>query len=206
MDARTVAGALLLVGPLVAAVVVGHPSLYPVWSADRERRLAIVAAHRRAWRFLNAGFIVAAVSTSAGLAVLAGTAADAGQGAVLASVAVAYAIAGALWCAVLAARARTWPLLADHVAGGRATLPTEAFVDAILGGLFDAFALLTGAVLVVLGLALAAGGGVALPVALLAAVIGGAALIGHLVTGDTIPAVLYLPTLLVGLALLLGWT
>jgi hypothetical protein len=167
--------------------------------------LAIVGAHGRAWRSLNAGFILATISTSAGLALLAAAAGDAGQRSVLLAVAVAYAIGGTLWCVVLAARARTWPLLATHLAAGQPTEPTETFVGAVLGGLFDAYALVTVAALVVLGLALVLGGGVASAVAVVAVAIAAIAGIGHLVTGDTVPAVLYLPTMLVGLALLLGW-
>jgi hypothetical protein len=206
MEPRLVAGVLLAVLPLAAAALIGHPSLYPVWSADRDRRLAIVGGHRQAWRSLNAGFILATISTTAGLAVLATTPDDGGQRAVLVAVAVGYGIAGTLWCAVLAARARTWPLLADHLATDQATQPTEAVVDAMLTGLFDAYALVTVVALVVLGLALAIGGGVAAAVGLVGAAVAALAGLGHLVTGDTIPAVLYLPTLLVGLALLLRWT
>jgi hypothetical protein len=58
----------------------------------------------------------------------------------------------------------------------------------------------------VLGLTLALAGGVALPVALLAAVIAVIVIGSQLVTGDSIPAILYLPPLFIGAALLLGWT
>jgi hypothetical protein len=69
---------------------------------------------------------------------------------------------------------------------------------------FAAFVLATGAALVVLGVTLAASGVIAVPVAWLTALIPVVVLLGQTRSGDSIPAVLYLPTMLVGLALLLG--
>ena len=111
-----------------------------------------------------------------------------------------------LWCAVLAVRTRTTPALADLVAAGEATEPAETLLGAAMGGVFVAFALTTGGALVALGVALLAGGGVAAPVAGVAVVVGALAVVVQLVTGDLIPAVLYLPTLLIGVALLASWT
>lgn len=200
-------GLLLVVGPLLGAVPIANPALIPVWSAPRETHLAIVGAHRRAWDALNAGFAIATITTAAGLALLAST--TSGEPAWttgLVAAALAYAVGGALWCAVLAIRTRTTPLLADLVAGGRATEPAEAVLGAAVGGLFGAFVFITGASVVLLGITLAFGGGVAAPIGWTAAA--GAALLvaWHLATGDTIPAVLYLPTMLVGMALIAGWT
>jgi len=205
-DGFTVAAALLVASPLVGAVGVSSPALFRAWTAPRDEHLAIVGAHRRAWTLANAGFSIATVGTAAGLAALAG-AVDAGEGprAVLAAVAVVYAIAGALWCAVLAIRNRTTPALADMVAAGTPTEPAETLLGSATGGLFASFTLATGAALVALGLTLALGGVVAAPVAWLAALIAALAVGRFLAFGDVIPAVLYFPTLLVGLALLLGW-
>ena len=72
--------------------------------------------------------------------------------------------------------------------------------------MFAAFSLTTGGALVALGLTLVVTGGVAAPVAWLVTLIPAVVIAGFLASGDTIPAVLYLPTLLVGLALLLGWS
>ena len=117
-----------------------------------------------------------------------------------------YAVAGALWCAALAIRTRTTPALAEMAAAGTPTEPAETFLAAALGGLFAAFTLATGAALVAIGLTLALSGGVAAPVAWLATLIAALLTAGFVASGDTIPAVLYLPTLLIGLALLLGWS
>jgi hypothetical protein len=207
MEPRVVAGALLLVVPLLAWVLVAHPALFPVWSAERERHLAIVGAHRTAWRFLNAGFAIATVSTVAGLGALVGVAGtDPGVTAALVAVTAGYAVAGGLWCAIVAVRARTTPLLADLVAGGKATEPAEATLGAAVGGLFDAAALATPIVLVLLCATLALAGAVALPVAVLGGLVAAASLAGQLIRGDSVPAVWYVPTQLIGLALLAGWT
>jgi hypothetical protein len=206
-DGLTVAAVLLVAGPVVGGVGVSNPALFRVWFVPRDEHLALVRAHRRAWMAINAGFTVATVVTASGLAVLAG-AVDVADGprAVLAAAAVVYAIAGSLWCSVLAIRARTTPALAEMVAASTPTEPAETLLGAALGGLFAAFVLATGAALVVLGVTLALSGGIAAPVAWLTTLISAVAIAALLATGDAVPAVLYLPTLLVGLALLLGWS
>jgi hypothetical protein len=206
-DGVTVAAALLVAGPVAGAVCLSSPPLFRVWTVPRDEHLAIVGAHRRAWMLANAGFTIAAVVTAAGLAVLAGSLdADAWRQAVLAAVAVVYVIAGTLWCAVVAIRTRTTPALAEMVAAGTLTEPAETLLGAAIGGLFAAFTLATGASLVALGLTLALGGVVAAPVAWLATLISALVIARFLASGDAIPAILYFPTLLIGLALLLGWT
>ena len=65
---------------------------------------------------------------------------------------------------------------------------------------------MTAVALVVIGVALAIGGQVSVVVAGAAVVVGLLALVIQLATGDLVPAVLYLPTLAMGIALLVGWT
>lgn len=205
-EGLTAAAVLLVLGPVVGGVAGSNPALFRVWFVPRDEHLALVRAHRRAWMAINAGFTLATVVTAAGLAVLAGAVdVAAGPRAVLATVAVVYGIAGALWCVVLAVRTRTTLALAALVAAGASTEPAETLIGAALGGLFAAFTLATGAALVVLGITLALSGGIAVSVAWLATLIPAVVIAGFLATGDAVPAVLYLPTLLVGLALLLGW-
>jgi dolichyl-phosphate-mannose--protein O-mannosyl transferase len=206
-DVLVLAGALLVAGPAIGTICLSYPPLWRVWTVPREEHLALVAAHRLAWTVANVGFTAATVLTAAGLVLLAGSVAvDARSKAMLMAGAVAYAIAGTLWCAVVAIRARTTPALADMVAAGTPTEPAETLLGSAIGGLFAAFMLTTAATLVAFGLTLALGGGVAAPVAWLATLIA-ALTLGRIVTsGDVIPAVVYFPTLLVGLALLLGWS
>jgi hypothetical protein len=194
-----------VVGPLVGATGVASPPLWRAWTAPRDEHLAIVGAHRNAWTLANAGFAFATLVTAAGLHVLAG-AVDAADGprAILASVAVIYSIAGALWCAVVAVRNTATPALADMVAAGTPTEPAEALLGRATAGLFAAFTLTTGVALAALGLTLALGDVIAAPVALLATLVAAVAAGGFLVWGDMPPFVLYIPTLLVGLALLIG--
>jgi hypothetical protein len=206
-DALTLAGVLLIAGALIGAAAASHPALWPVWSAPREERLRIVGAHRLAWIMLNAGFVIATVVTAGGLAALAvAQAEDAGVTAALAAVIVAYAVGGGLWCAVAAIRSLTTPALADLSARGTDTEPAETLLNAAQVGLFGAYSLLTAVALVALAVVLAVAGVVAVPVAVVGGLIAGVVIAAYLVTGDSVPAVLYLPTILVGIALLAGWT
>jgi hypothetical protein len=206
-DVLVLAGALLVAGPAIGTACLFYPPLWRVWTAPREEHLALVAAHRLAWTMANVGFTAATVLTAAGLAVLAlSIGGDDGRRAGLIGAAIVYAMAGVLWCAVLGIRTRTTPALAGMVAVGTPTEPAETLLGAAIGGLFAPFLLVTGTALVAVGLALALGGGVAAPVAWLATLIPALAVGGFLVLDDMPPFVLYIPTLLIGLALLLGWT
>lgn len=205
-DGVTVAAALLAGGPLLGLLGFYDVGLYRVWTAPRDEHLALVRAHRRGWAAVNVGFTVATVLTAAGLVVLAASLAiEDTPRAVLAGAAVAYAIGGVLWCAVLAVRTRTTPALAEMVAADTPTEPSETLVGAAIGGTFVAFALTTAASLVAVGLALVVGGGIALPVAWFSVVVGVLSIAWIATSGDMIPATLYLPTLVLGLALLVGW-
>jgi hypothetical protein len=206
-DPIVVAGVLLAVAPVLGLVPVAYPPFFTVWMAPRERHIETVAAHRRAWAWLNAGFTLATIGTAAGLVALAvALLPDPGLAAIVAALAAGYAIAGTLWCAVLAIRTRTTPGLLDLGATQREASEAERLLGLATGGLFAAFVLATGVVLVILGVVLAATGTIALPVAAIAVLVAAVALGSQLVTGDTVPAVLYVPTLLIGIALLAGWT
>jgi hypothetical protein len=202
-EPRIVAGLLLVLGPVLGLVPVAHPALIPVWSASRERHLAIVAAHRRAWWALNAGFGAATIATAAGLLVLALGVASAAGGVVLVPPAVTYAVGGVLWCAVLGIRSRVTPLLGDLAGAGSPTEPGEALLGAVQTGLFGGFVVATAAALVALGAGMLLSGTGAAPIAALEMLAGLGVLAWLLRTGDVIPAVLYVPTLVLGVALLL---
>jgi hypothetical protein len=206
-DGVTVGAWLLVAGPVVGTICLFYPPLFRIWTAPREQHLALAAAHRFAWTMANVGFTVATVATAGGLVVLATSAdVDSGWRAVLSAGAVAYTVAGTLWCAGLAIRTRLTPALAALVAAGKPTEPAEGLIGSATGGLFASFFVTTGLALTAIGLALALGGGVAVPVALLATLVSVLALAGFVAFDDMLPAVLYLPTLLIGIALLLGWS
>ena len=206
-DVLTLAAALLVAGPLVGAVCLFYPPFWRVWTVPREEHLALVAAHPFAWKLVNVGFTVATVTSAAGLALMAGSM-QAGNGprAIALAGAFAYAIAGTLWCAMLAIRTRTTPALAALVAAGAPTEPVETMIGSVNGGLFASFTITTGVALVVICTTLALAGVVVAPLAWLATGIAAFAVAGFLAFGDMIPAVLYFPTLMVGLGLLLGWS
>jgi hypothetical protein len=206
-DDIRLAAALLVAGPVVGMVCLTYPPFFRVWLVGREEHLALVAAHPLAWRMVNLGFVTATVLTAGGLAVLAGRLElSDGPAAILSAATVAYAIGGVLWCVVLAARNRTTPQLAALVAAERPTEPAESLLGAALGGLFAAFVWTTGLAILAASAALAMGGSLAVPIAAIGALVSIVALGGQLLTGDTIPAILYVPTLLFGIALLAGWT
>lgn len=206
-DLRTTAGWLLLVVPILGAIPIAYPPLLGIWTTTRENHLRTVAAHRRAWALLNGGFVLATIATTIGLALL-GRAAweDPATATWLVGATITYGVGGVLWVAVLAIRTRTTPGLADLVARGLETEPAETLLGAATGGLFNAFVVLTGVALALLGVGLLVTSGLAVPVAAVIA-ISGVLVIGWLLAaGDIIPAVAYLPTMLLGLALLLGWS
>jgi hypothetical protein len=206
-DVRTVAGWLLLAAPILGAIPIAYPPLLRIWTTTRENHLRTVAAHRRAWVLLNAGFGLATLATIAGLALLAGTSGtDPATASWIVVATIAYAAGGVLWIAVLAIRTRTTPALADLLAVGSGTEPAETLLGAATGGLFNAFVVLTGVALALLGVGLLLTSALAVPVTAVVA-LSGVLVIGWLLAaGDIIPAVAYLPTMLIGLALLLGWS
>lgn len=205
-DPITLAAWLLIASPILGAIPVGNPSLISIWSMDREGFIRTVGEHRRAWAWLNAGFTLATLGTTGGLVILASVLGDdPGRGAALAATAAGYGIGGVLWCAVLAIRNQTTPALADLIAAGTATEPAEGLVGAVTGGVYVAFVAITSIALIALGVALLVGGGVAAPVSAVVVAVGVLTGAWLLRTGDIIPAVLYVPTLLIGIALLAGW-
>lgn len=205
-EPQTVAAVLLVLGPVLGVLGFYDRAIWRVWMAPRDEHLRIVAAHRRGWAMVNVGFTVATVLTSAGLLVLAGAVeADDGIRALLAADAIAYLLGGTLWLIVLAVRTRTTPALAGMVAAGSPTEPAETLLGAAVGGLFASFCLVVSVSLIVLGGALALGG-VVVPVGWLIAGIGALCVVWFLRTDDLIPAVLYIPTLILGLVLLGGFS
>lgn len=203
-DAQASAAILLVAGPLIGVLGFYDRALYTIWTAPRAEFLAIIARHRRGWIALNVGFGVATLTTTVGLAlVVASIRVEATVQAWLALAVGAYAFGGGMWFAVLAIRTRTAPLLATMAATGRSAEPADAILDAASGALFAAYVLLTGLALTGLGVGLVIGGVVA-PVGALVALIGVACVVWLVRTGDIIPAVLYVPTTVLGVALLLG--
>jgi hypothetical protein len=163
--------------------------------------VATVAAHRVAWAWLNAGFTLASVATAAGLLALAGTWPDRATSAALLACTSGYGIGAVLWCAVLAIRTRSTPLLAD-LGAGELDRPPARLLEAAISALFQAFVLITAVSLVGLGAVLLMTGPNPAWVAAVLVLTGTTATAWLLRTGDVIPAVLYLPTVLLGITML----
>lgn len=200
-DPWAVAGWLLLAGPVLGLIPAAHPALVPIWSMPRDAFVATVAAHRVAWAWLNAGFALASIATAAGLLALAGTMPDRATSAALLACTVGYGIGAVLWCEVLAIRTHTTPLLAD-LGAGEPDLTQTPLLDASITALFQAFVLITAVSLAGLGAVLLIAGPNPAWVAAALLLTGTATTAWLLRTGDIIPAVLYLPTALLGITIL----
>jgi hypothetical protein len=200
-DPQAVAGWLLVAGPVLGLIPVGHPALVPIWSMPRDAFVATVAAHRVAWAWLNAGFTLASIATAAGLLALSGIMPDRATSAALLACTAGYGIGAVLWCAVLAIRTRTTPLLAD-LGACELDRPPARLLDAATTALFQAFVLITAASLAGLGAVQLMTGPTPAWVAAALLLTGTAATAWLLRTGDLIPAVLYLPTALLGITML----
>lgn len=199
-DPQAVAALLLVAGPILGLVPVTHPALLRIWSMPRDAFVATVASHRVAWAWLNAGFTLASIATAAGLLALAGGMPDTATSAAVLACTVGYSIGAVLWCAVLAIRTRSTPLLAD-LGADELDLPQTRLLDAATTGLFQAFVLITAMSLAALGAVLLMTGTTPAWVAAALLLTGTAATAWLLRTGDLIPAVLYLPTALLGITL-----
>ena len=202
---QTFIGWLLVGGTVVGLAFVGHPALIRVWNMPREQHVATVAEHRVVWVFLNAGFVLATVTTAAAIVAMSVTLyAGSDWSAAMLTSGVVYAMGGVLWCAALAIRTRTTPLLHQLGPESYSGQPVRV-LDAVSGGLFDAFVVICGVALTALGLALLLAGGLSVAVCLVCVVVGVGLVAWLLIAGDVIPAALYLPTLLIGIGLLAGW-
>ena len=202
-DAVAIAGWLFVAGTILGLAPVANPPFLRLWSVSRAEHIAIVGAHRRAWYSLNAGFAAATVATIAGLAVMA-VAIDADDAALAGPHRRDRRLRGRRRAVVRHAR--------DPFAGDarprRTTRPRPGVLPARRGAgrpvrrvraphgrrpgrdRHRARDRRPGVIVV----------------AAAAVVVGVLGLVIQLATGDLVPAVLYLPTLAIGIALLVGWT
>lgn len=90
------------------------------------------------------------------------------------------------------------------VAAGAPAEPAETLLGSAISALCSSFLPTTGSALAAIGLAPVLGGSVPGPAAWFATIIAALVVARYVTSGDVIPAIVYLPTLLIGLALLLG--
>jgi len=173
-----------------------------IWTGSPDVALPLIARHSTIWRLANIGFVVATVLSAAGLFVLSSSLGANGEGLARAA-AVAYAMAGTAWLVTLSIRLGITPGVAARYVADATLDPAFAPLAGLGGVLFAAFILVGTSSLVALGAAVVLGG--VLPawtgwviLALSVAILG-----GYLLTGDTLPAFVYLPTIMLGIVLLL---
>jgi len=195
-------GWLLLAGG-VFLIAAGTPSLTRVWTSPQEIALPLIAQHARAWRAATIGFAVGTVATAAGLLTLPESVGE--MGVTLAwAAAGGYALGAVLWLISLVVRLSVTPIKASGFVATGVIDPVYAPLDRLGGGLFAAFTLIAGVSVVAVGGAILLGGSLPALAGWFAVVIGLVVVGGYLALGDMPPFVLYLPTTVVGIALLLS--
>ncbi len=202
MDAERFAALLLIGGSICFLVGAFNPVLFSVWTAPTEMQLRLIAERAAAWSISNALFLGATVLTAAGLWLVPDLVG--GSGAPVARAAtVAYLLGAVAWVMSLAVRLAVAPKTASAFVSTHAVDPSYAGLSSLAGGLFVVFTFVAGASLVALGLSIVAGGSLPVIAGWFAAVMGGMMVVGYLAAGDMPPFVAYLPTGLLGIALLL---
>jgi hypothetical protein len=208
-DPAAIAGILLVAGAVLFLIGAGNPHLYRAWTGPRPVYLQVIREHPIAWWFTNVLFIAGTVLIVAGAGTLPGLATGGGA-AWLDATAMAIALAGVLWILSLVYRLAVEPWTARAASDGDTAGPSSAAAPDPLelwsGGLFVAFTLVGGMAMAALGIGIVATGIAAPLVGWVSVAIGLIAVAGLLITGDMPPFVLYLPSLVLGLALLLHWT
>ena len=208
--AETLAGfrlaGLLLTGGLVALVLLVGPTAFvspAIWNGPEEVALPLIHEHVLLWRVANLGFALATVLTAAGL-FLAPDVVGA-RGAQLAWVSAALFILAAVpWLLILGIRLAITPGVADGFVATGTIEPAFAPLSRLYGALFPSFILLASAAIVALGGAVLTGGTLPAPLGWGCVIAGIAVGASYVVIGDTLPAVVYVPTAAVGIAILLA--
>jgi hypothetical protein len=195
------AGWLLVVGAMSFIVGAANPALGQVWSAPQEAQLRLIADAGTAWTVTNSLFLLATVLTAAGLWLLPERIGDRGLVPARAAT-VVYLVAATAWLASLVFRLTVTPDAATAFVAAGSLDPAFVITDRWAAGLFGAFTYLAGGSLVAIGVAAILGGALSRVAGWFAVVIGIVMVGGYAIFGDMPPFVAYLPTGLLGIALL----
>jgi hypothetical protein len=201
-----VAGICLSVGFVCAAVGAFYPGLSPVWPTGGSRAVALIADGRRGdWQVANWLFAVGIWFTLVGLATLTVLMLRRRTELALSGLAVTLvSVAATLWTIDLAYRLTVTVRIVDAATGGRAVPDWYSDLDSWAGiGLLNAAGLLGGTALILYGLAMRDGAVVPRWTGWFAAGFGLLLLAEVVLTGDTIPLMLYIAPLPAGIAALL---
>jgi hypothetical protein len=199
------AGLLLAGAGLAGVLLVGPTAFVPaaIWTGPEEASLRLIAKHRLIWRAANVGFAIATVMTAAGLFVLPPAVGDGGTSLALAA-AVAFVLAGALWLVALSIRLAITPSVAAGFVADGSVEPDFEPLARLGHAAYLGFIFIGGAAVVGLGGAILLGGALSAFVGWTCVVAGGVIVGGYLVFGDMLPAAVYVPTVVVGVAVLLA--
>jgi hypothetical protein len=196
-----VAGWLLVTGAVAFIVGAANPALGSVWSAPQDVQLRLIHDASTAWTITNALFFVGTVLTGAGLWFVPERVG--GRWSTVArAAAVVYLLAATAWLASLTFRLAVTPDAAATFAGTGSMDPTYVLMARWASGLFGAFTYLAGGSLIALGVALMVGRALPAPAGAFAILIGLAIAVGYAILGDMPPFVAYLPTGVLGVAML----
>jgi hypothetical protein len=197
----SVAGRLLVLGSVLFIVGAANPALGAVWSAPPETQLRLIHDAATAWTATNILFLVGTVLTATGLWFVPERVGNGGL--MLArAVAVVYLIGATTWLASLVFRLTVTPQAASALVASGSMDPTFVILNLWADGLFGAFTYIAGGCLVALGVAGLLGRALSAFACWFAIVIGVVVAVGYAIAGDMPPFVAYLPTGLLGIAML----
>lgn len=205
VNSMDLAGGALALGALCFLVGAANPRVFRVWTSGQDIQFRVIHAHRRSWQATNQLFAIATVLTAAGLTLIPDLVGP--GGADLARIAVAaYDFGAVLWLASLAFRLVVTPIAAAEFARSGAAEAGYTVVSRWSDGLFAIFTVVTGSSLAILGIAIVAGGVLPALVGWLSILLGVVIAGGYIAAGDMPPFVAYLPTGVLGIAMLLAGT
>jgi hypothetical protein len=196
-----VAGWLLVAGAVAFIVGAANPALGAVWSAPQDVQLRLIHDAATAWTITNVLFFIATALTAAGLWFVPERVR--GRWSTVARAAsLVYLLAAMAWVASLTFRLTVTPDAAATFAATGSMDPAYVLMARWASGLFGAFTYLAGGSLIALGGALIVGRALPALAGAFAILIGVAIALGYAILGDMPPFVAYLPTGLLGVAML----
>jgi hypothetical protein len=205
LDGSRLAG-LLLTSAGVIGVLLELPTAplgARLWTGPHESRLHAIAGHPRAWRSANIGFVITAVLTVAGLFLAADALGPKGAGLALAAAA-AFVPAATLWLVALGVRLVLTPGVAAAFVTGTEVPGWYVGASRLEDATYPIFLVASGACVMALGGAVLAGGVIAAVLGWVVLGLGAVAVAGYLALGDMLPEIIFLPTTIIGIALLGG--
>jgi hypothetical protein len=197
------AGLLLVGGAIAGLAGASVPALARVWTAPLPDKLRMIAERPRAWWRANVLFLVAIVTTAGGLSVLAALITEAGRAPAAAGMGLVL-VGTALWAVDLAFRLTLTARVANEVGAGGAMPDWYPPASRWSWSLLIVYMLCASAALIAYGLAVVRSALLPEWSGWVAMAAGALYIVGTVVRRDTIPVLIQLVTLLLGILLLLA--